>query len=186
MIKFTNSWTQWWRDTGGVIGITENETALRRWMVAGPETARLVMEYEEKHSKIKKESECHREQIPSMQKTSFLAQTKNVTEMTEELGNPFADTQTDLYTLDSKLIMPDSVVHTIRTAEDTGKAQHQTFVAERLNSNIAAVNDTVHKNNLPWLTSKSGKKLTKATFKICNLQNDVHLFSMISTVGRRG
>ena len=73
--------------------------------------------------------------------------------------------------------MPDSVVHTIRTAEDTGKAQHQTFVAERLNSNIAAFNDTVHENNLPLLTCKSGKKPTKSTSKICNLQTDVHLFS---------
>ena len=90
-----------------------------------------------------------------MQKT-FLAQTKNVTDVIEELGNPFADTSTDHYTLDSKLIVPDSVVHIIRTAEDIGKAQHQTFVVERLNSNIAAFNDTVHKNNLPLLTSKSG------------------------------
>ena len=111
-----------------------------------------------------------------MQKT-FLAQTKNVTDVIEELDNPFADTSTDLYTLDSKLIMPDIVVHTVRTAEDTGKAQHQTFVAERLNSSIAAFNDTVHNNNLPLLTSKSGKKPTKSTSKICNLQNDVHLFS---------
>ena len=100
-------------------------------MVAGPETARLLMEYEEKHSKKKKDSERHHEQIPRMQKT-FLAQTKNVTEVIEELGIPFADTRTDLHTLDSKLIMPDSVVHTIRTTEDTCKAQHQIFVAERL------------------------------------------------------
>ena len=92
----------------------------------------------------------HRGQISSVQKT-YLAQTKNVTDVIEEHGNPFA--------------------------EDTGKAQHQTFVVERLNSNIAAFNDTVHKNNLPLLTSKSGKKPTKSTSKICNLQNDVHLFS---------
>ena len=46
---------------GGVIGITENETALRRWGVAGPETARLLTEYEEKHSKKQKESERHHE-----------------------------------------------------------------------------------------------------------------------------
>ena len=69
------------------------------------------------------------------------------------------------------------MVHTIRTAEDTGKAQHQAFVVERLNSNIAAFNDTVHENNLPLLTCKSGKKPTKSTFKICSRKNDVHLFS---------
>ena len=89
-------------------------------MVAGPETARLLTECEEKHSRKKKESERHDEQIPSVQKT-FLPQTKNVTDVIEEHGNPFA--------------------------EDTGKAQHQTFVAERININIAAFNDTVHKNN---------------------------------------
>ena len=65
-------------------------------MVARPETAGLVMEYEEKHSKKKKDSERHHEQIPSVQKT-FLAQTKNVTEITEELGNPFADTYRPLH-----------------------------------------------------------------------------------------
>ena len=31
---------------GGVIGITENPTALLRWMVAGPELARMVTEFE--------------------------------------------------------------------------------------------------------------------------------------------
>ena len=119
------------------------ETALGRWIVAGPETARLLTECEEKHSRKKKESERHHEQIPCVQKT-FLAQTKNVTDVIEEHGNPFA--------------------------EDTGKAQHQTFVAERLHSNIAAFNDTVHNNNLPLLTSKSGKKPTKSTSKICLIQ----------------
>ena len=140
---------------GGVIGIGENEAALRRWIVAGPETARLLTEYEEKHSMEKKESERHHEQIASVQKT-FIAQTKNVIDVMEELGDPFADTSTDLYTIDSKLIMPDSVVHTISTAEDTGKAQHQTFVPERLNSNIAAINysETSHSEH-PWLVNTS-------------------------------
>ena len=89
------------------------ETTLRRWMVAVPETARLLTEYEEKHSKKQKESVRHYEQMPSVQKT-FLAQTKNVTDVIEELGNPSVDTSTDLYTLDSTRIMPDIVVHTIR------------------------------------------------------------------------
>ena len=139
-------------------------------MVAGPETVRLLTGYDEKHPRKKKEPERHHEQMPSVQNT-FLAQTKNVTDLIEELGNPgFADTSADLYTLDRKLIMPGSVVHTINTAEDTGKAQHQNFVVERLHSNIAAFNDTVHENNLPLLTCKSGKKPTKSAVHFQNLQ----------------
>ena len=76
---------------GGVIGITENEAALTRWMVAGPETARLLTEYDDKHSMKRKDTERHHEQIPSVQKT-FLSQVKSVTDIMEELGNPFADT----------------------------------------------------------------------------------------------
>ena len=34
---------------------------------------------------------------------------------------------------------------------------------------IAAFNDNVHKNNLPLLPSKSGKKLTKSTSQICKM-----------------
>ena len=30
---------------GGTIGITEDPSALRRWMVAGPEVSRLATEY---------------------------------------------------------------------------------------------------------------------------------------------
>ena len=161
---------------GGIIGITENEAALTRWMVAGPETTRLQMEYEDKYSKKKKDTGRHHEQIPSVQKT-FLSHVQSFTATMEEIGNPFADTGTDLYTLDTKVIVSDNVVETIRSAEDIGKTQYKQFVAERMNSDITAFNNTIHKNNLPLFSSSSGKKPSKSTSKISNLRNDVHLFS---------
>jgi hypothetical protein len=39
---------------GGVIGITENESSFRRWMVAGPEIAQLLIDYRKKREKGKK------------------------------------------------------------------------------------------------------------------------------------
>ena len=39
---------------GGVIRITENEAALKHWMVAGPQVARFLTDYEDKHSVNKK------------------------------------------------------------------------------------------------------------------------------------
>ena len=90
---------------GGVICVTEKEAALTGWMVAGPETARPLTEYDDKHSLKKKDTDRHHEQIPSVQKT-FLSQVKSVTDVMEELGNPFADTSKDPYMLDTKRIMP--------------------------------------------------------------------------------
>ena len=68
---------------GGIIGVTEKEAALTRWMV--------------------KDTDRHHEQIPSVQKT-FLSQVKSVIDVLEELGIPFADTSTDLYMLETKRI----------------------------------------------------------------------------------
>ena len=31
-----------WKGDGGAVGLTENPAALRRWMVSGPEMARLI------------------------------------------------------------------------------------------------------------------------------------------------
>ena len=35
------------KGAGGVVGLTNNPGALRRWMIAGPEISRIVQEFEE-------------------------------------------------------------------------------------------------------------------------------------------
>ena len=145
---------------GGVVGIIKNEAALTHCMVTGPETARLLNEYDEKHSRSTNDNGRHHEQIPSVQK-NFLAQVKGVTDVIEGLGNPFSDTSTELYTVDNKVVMPDSVLQAIRTAEDVGKTQYQKFVKERINDKAAAFNDSIQKNSLPQFNSSSGKKSTE-------------------------
>ena len=73
---------------------------------------------------------------------------KNVTEVMEELGNPFADTGADLYSLETKQIMSERVVEAVRSAEDMGKMyQYQKCVVNRISSTATVFNDTIHKNN---------------------------------------
>ena len=132
---------------GGIIGITENEAALTRWTVSGSETARLLMEYVENHSLKRKATDNHHEQIPSVQKTFItpINMVKNVTDIIEELDNSFTDTSCDLFALDSKQIMSNSVVDAIKSAEDIGKAKYHTFLQERLYNNTIDFNDTMSK-----------------------------------------
>ena len=116
---------------GGIIGITENDETLRRWMVAGPETAQLLSDYNNKYSTKANPGQKHHEQIPSIQKR-FATDVKNLYREFEEAGNPFSDTSKDLYTLDTKQIMPDCVKECIESAEDVGTAQFKKFVSERI------------------------------------------------------
>ncbi|KAI9547233.1 hypothetical protein NQZ68_018435 [Dissostichus eleginoides] len=55
------------KDDGGAVGLTENPAALRRWMVSGPEMARVVGEFEASTEKRKKTDTRHHEQTKHAQ-----------------------------------------------------------------------------------------------------------------------
>ena len=89
---------------GGVVGLTDNPSALRRWMVAGPEVARVIEEFHEEHHRcgIKVDTR-HHDQTPSVQ-TSFAEDVRSLVNAFEELGNPFEEESMDLLVLDTKEI----------------------------------------------------------------------------------
>ena len=88
---------------GGAIGITEDPSALRRWMVAGPLVSHLVANYEEV-SGVKVETEKrHHEKSPTYQK-SFLDNVKKMTNTLEEMGNPFQEETGNLLSLDTRIL----------------------------------------------------------------------------------
>ena len=87
---------------GGAIGVTEDPSALRRWMVAGPEISRLVANYETiSGTKDAKKSNRHHEQTETVQR-AFFEKIKQLTMVMEEMGNPFEEESGDLLTLDTK------------------------------------------------------------------------------------
>jgi len=166
---------------GGVVGITENEAALKHWMVAGPEMDRLLTQYEDKHTtqkKVNPRHQRHHEQIPSIQKT-FFTNVEGVVTAMEEMGTPFSDASDDLYALDTKVEMPAPVVESIKTAEALGKRQYQRFVDERLNDNVRTFYDTIQKNKLPLFASFDATPKTTNKTAACTsgLKTDIHLFS---------
>jgi hypothetical protein len=76
--------------------------ALRRWMVAGPEVARMTAEFEASiagmHKKVSSETR-HHEQTKSNQVT-FAQHVKGLVEVMEEMGNPFLEESKDPLQLD--------------------------------------------------------------------------------------
>ena len=73
---------------GGAVGLTENPAALRSWMVAGPELARMVEEFEEVISVS--ESQNDNENKPAIQ-SAFAKDVVNLVSSFEELGSPFKE-----------------------------------------------------------------------------------------------
>ena len=107
---------------GGAIGVTEDPSALRRWMVSGPEVSHLVSQYEST-SQVKVDSEDvrHHEQNMKSQK-SFSDKVQNLFSVMKDLGNPLQEESSYLLSLETKTIAHPSAADLIRNHLEKGNA----------------------------------------------------------------
>ena len=119
------------KDDAGAIGLTEDPTALRRWMIAGPEVSRLVTRYEEvAGTKDATISSKHHEQSESSQMT-FFEKVEKLFTVFKEMGNPFEEESADLLVLDTKGNAYPANSRLVATHYGRGKDQFESFI-ERL------------------------------------------------------
>ena len=164
---------------GGAIGLTENPNALRRWMVAGPEISRMVKEFEDMTG-ISEQAECgrHHEQVRSVQIT-FAKDVLSLVDVMDDLGNPFEEDSGDLYLLDTKDVMVDDIVQSIKQVTTIGNEKYSTFIKERFIDRSKPITDPIAKNKLILLSTPPDKTTSKQKEKISALKSDCALFSRL-------
>ena len=166
------------KDDGGAVGLTENPAALRRWMVSGPEMARVIGEFEASTEKSKKLDSRHHEESKHVQK-AFARDVESLANTIEEMGNPFTEDSGDLLALDSRDIADPAVTDTVRRIEKIGEEQYETFVKERLVNQTKPISDPIKKNNLPLFSRPPVREKTKSQLQLTSLKNDCSLFSRL-------
>lgn len=164
---------------GGVIGLTENPDAFQRWMIAGPEQARLLAEFEEDYlpDEDPEINYKHHEEGFAVQK-AFVKQTDSLIQVIREYGNPFQDDCPELLVLNTRDCADESVIHTVRHIREIGCEQYSTFQQEVFVNREKAIHDSIKKNSLPLfktVTKPRGKDKKKMTA----LRNDVNLFGRL-------
>lgn len=160
---------------GGAVGLTENPSALRRWMIAGPEVARMVHEFERS---ALAESQKHHEQTPAIQR-EFHKDVSNVVSNFHAMGNPFAEESEDLFTIHTKDVMNSSVVDTVKNVVTLGEEQYQVFVKERFVERRKSVTEKLNKNSLATFKTGKHKVSSKDKAKVQTLKQDCALFSRL-------
>ena len=165
---------------GGAVGLTEDPQALERWMVAGPEISRLILEFENSIQTLESPtSNRHHEQNLNTQKT-FAKDVKALVATFEEMGNPFLEDNGDLLTLDTKIIMSEEVIETVNTIEKNGQKQFNTFISERITATQNnSLSNTITKNNYPLFSKVLVKKTSKIKQQVKYLEKNVKLFSQL-------
>ena len=148
---------------GGAVGITENPSALLRWMTSGPEVCQLVKEYD---ATSKSDDIRHHEDFPSTQKR-FFNEVKALTDSFNELGNPFMDESGELLALDSKQVSSPTALNEF---QKSGKEQFESFRQTPRN-----FYSSIKRNNFKIFDSLNSKQKQSSAGK--QLKKDCNLFS---------
>ena len=168
---------------GGAVGLTENPATLRRWMVTGPEMARLIGEFEVSTMKKKKTDFRHHEQTKHAQMT-FGRDMTSLTAVIEEMGYPFAENSNDLLVLDSRDLADPAVSDTLRQIKSLGQEQYDTYVNERLVNQTKPITDPIKRNNLLLFSRPPVREKSRAQLQRSSLNNSCSLFSRLYTASQ--
>ena len=123
-------------------------------MLSGPETARLLDQFEEGYLTAEdpdnSKNPKNHEMGQATQKT-FQQQVNNLCDVIKCMGNPFLDDFPELVTLDSRDCVDPEVAESFRGLESTGKVQYQAFIKDVVTARTKTIHDTIKKNNLSLL-----------------------------------
>ena len=159
----------------------EDSSQLLKWMVSGPEVARIVNEFEQSlpfnKTKNDKTEKKHHEQTKSMQQR-FAKHVLNLLAAFEQAGNPFLEDAQDLIALDTRNIANRNAIKNLKEAENIGENQFKLFVADRIKSNEKSIFDIITKNKILIFNQPKQRSIVKKD-EMTTLKKSCHLFSQL-------
>ena len=89
----------------------------------------------------------------------------SLTDVIEEMGNPFAENSKDLLVLDSRSLADPAVIDTWRQIKSLGQEQYDTYVNERLVNQTKPITDPININNLPLFSRPPLREKSRAQLR---------------------
>ena len=161
---------------GGAIGLTEDPSALRRWMVAGPEISRILEEFDQSYGNVSVDTRHHEETEANQR--NFLEHVRQMTNAIEEQGNPFMEDTKDLIVLDTKEIMGAEVSESHKQLLNIGREQYEKFTRE-MHEDKSTFYDPLKRNKLPLFSRKAAPEISSSETKLQSMKDDCQLFSRL-------
>ena len=172
MIRRTSKNNAIIKGEGGAIGLTEDEAALRRWMVAGPEVSRFISRYDcfsgLKDANAPKKH--HEDNVKAQQE--FFKNVNRLVDVLLDFGNPFQEESPDLLSLDTKDIAHPDRAKLITTHHKRGKEKLQTFINQMEKGSFYK---PIKKNDIAFLKQQQAESASKEK----TLKEDCQLFSRL-------
>ena len=134
------------KEVGGAIGLTENETALQRWLICGPEISQLMEECKNVNESMSQVWEHHDFSDPVQ--GNFHKDVKSLLSVLEDFGNPFEEDSNDLFDLETKIVIPEIVAQKLHELENIRDKQFWDFIENRDWKQSVPLSDTISKSKL--------------------------------------
>ncbi|KAK3746101.1 hypothetical protein QZH41_015518, partial [Actinostola sp. cb2023] len=172
--------------SGGLVGITLNESARTKFFLIAPELSRLAEEAKCMAGLSPETPEQHH----NLSAAILAREEKGVHQLTttiKSFTNPFSigddsTCNTDLYNLVTKVVMSDKIKNDLCQQSEIGRKLFHLFVDERLKSGKVNLWSTMKKRKLQTWKS-SGKVIkVKAADKVLELKEDRSLFARLMMV----
>ena len=161
----------------GIIGITSNEKALARWLLAGPHICNITKDFINDISAKKICSDLkflHHEESTAHQKR-YCEDVRKLTMIIRELGNPFPEQSTDaLVVLHNGQMHKGIAVTNVSRAEKGGRDLFEEFMVKRLQQQNNPLSHPTKRNKLSIFSTLPTK--TKKEHNVDAMKNDVALF----------
>lgn len=169
--------------SGGIVGITLNPAALRKFFMVAPELARLCEEANVMAG-LSSLPQAHHHGLSNAVLKRHEQRLDELTATIEGFTNPFTDEASKLYNIATKTVVPENVKQDLINEPDIGNTFAESFISERIKSGKVNLWSPMKKQQLKtWRTA--GKKVKVAAGdKIVELQEDRSLFARMLLISK--
>ena len=165
------------KGVGGAIGLTENETALQRWLICGPEISRLLDEFESTNEGVNHVREHH--DFSDCVQSIFHKEVKSLLPALGDVGNPFDDDSSDLLDLETNIAVPETIAQNLYKLENVGEKQFRDFIEQRVWKRSVLLSDTISKNKLSLFMAVGSYSASRKDEQLNTAKYNVSLFSRL-------
>ena len=166
---------------GGIIGISQTQSAMDRWFLTIHECASVTTTIKDVYGIKGNDSTAHKEATKARVKRDEDDVNKLVACFTSGLmTNPFSLESDAVVNFATGVVLPDDVAETLVNSTKKGRDEMNNFIEKRINSNTTSFWDGISSNKVKTFSSVSMKVCVKATEeKLITVNADRYLFGRL-------
>ena len=150
---------------------------LAKWIIAGPEIARMLENFEDSfNDEVKGNDETKDHENTASFEKMFRKDFEALKKEFSRVGNPFEDDSEQMYTIVSRNIMGKSSSQSVCSARRLGQEQYHQYTTDVLVLGKKSIYDTIKGNKLPLYRSNNKVVVSKIRQRVTSLKQDCHLF----------